>query len=169
MDGATERFRPSALSAFLAGLQSGMVGVLCMLAWLGVSATWQRRSFWTSENLMASVFYGAGAIRSGFAGATLSGLALYLVLYSLLGAVFAVLLRDRLPRLRILLLSMIFAVGWYYVSFKVIWNSLMPLIALLHVERTTAFGHLIYGAILGRYPSALRQPAHAETDPGVAG
>jgi len=62
---------------------------------------------------------------------------------------------------------MIFAVGWYYVSFRVIWNSLMPLIALLHVERTTAFGHLIYGAILGRYPSALRHPAHAETDPGV--
>ena len=91
MDAATESSRPRALSAFLAGLQGGMIGVLCMLAWLGVSATWQQRSFWTAENLMASVFYGARAIRSGFAGETLSGLAMYVVLYSLLGALFAVL------------------------------------------------------------------------------
>src|SRR3954471_19701502 len=101
MDVATESPRPPAPtpkhSAFLAGLQGGMIGVLCMLAWLGLTATWQQRSFWTAENLMASVFYGRNAIRSGFAGETLSGLAVYVVIYSLLGAFFAVLVRDRLP------------------------------------------------------------------------
>ena len=153
MDAATERFRPHPLSALLAGLQSGMLGVVCMLGWLGVSAKWQERSFWTAENLMASVFYGARAIRSGFAAETLSGLAVYLVLYSVLGAVFALLVRDRLSRFRTLLLSVLFAVAWYYVSFGVIWRSLMPLVALLHVQRATAFGHLIYGAVLGMYPT----------------
>jgi hypothetical protein len=153
MDAATETPRPPALSAFLAGLQGGMIGVLCMLAWLGVSARWQQRSFWTAENLMASVFYGRGAIRSGFAGETLSGLAMYLVLYSLLGAIFAAILRDRLPQTRTFLLALLFSIAWYYVSFQVIWKSLLPLVALLHVERATTFGHLIYGAVLGRYPA----------------
>ena len=153
MDAATESSRPRLLSAFLAGLQGGMLGVLCMLAWLGLSATWQQRSFWTAENLMATVFYGHRAIRSGFAGETVSGLAVYVALYSLLGAVFAALLRDRLPRLRTFLLALVFALGWYYLSFRVLWRSIMPLVALLHVQGTTAFGHLIYGAMLGRYPA----------------
>jgi hypothetical protein len=159
MDAATESSRPPALSAFLAGLQGGMVGVLCMLAWLGISATWQQRSFWTAENLMATVFYGNRAIRSGFAGETVSGLAVYVALYSLLGALFAALLRDRLPRLRTFLLALVFALGWYYLSFRVLWRSAMPLVALLHVQGTTAFGHLIYGAVLGRYPAHWRKRA----------
>ena len=157
MDAATESSRPRSLSAFLAGLQGGMIGVLCMLAWLGISATWQQRSFWTAENLMATVFYGNRAIRSGFAGETVSGLAVYVALYSFLGALFAALLRDRLPRLRTFLLALVFALGWYYLSFRVLWRSVMPLVALLHVQGTTAFGHLIYGAVLGRYPAHWRK------------
>jgi hypothetical protein len=159
MDAATESSRPRALSAFLAGLEGGTLGVLCMLAWLGISATWQQRSFWTAENLMASVFYGARAIRSGFAGETLSGLAMYVVVYSLLGALFAVFVRDRLPRIRTFLLSLVFALGWYYLSFRLLWRSVMPLVALLHVQGATAVGHLIYGAVLGRYPAHWGRPA----------
>src|SRR5437867_476971 len=55
---AMEIRRPDALSATLAGLQAGMLGVCWMLAWLGLSAKWQNRSFWTAENLMATAFYG---------------------------------------------------------------------------------------------------------------
>src|SRR5438067_13880891 len=117
MDAATENRRPSGISAFFAGLQAGMLGICWMLAWLGVSAKWQQRSFWTSENLMASVFYGSASIRRGFAARTLSGLALYLLVYSLLGALLAWLVRDRLTRLRALLLSVLFALGWYYLSY----------------------------------------------------
>jgi hypothetical protein len=166
MEPATERRPAGALSAFLAGLQAGMLGVLWMLAWLGISAAWQQRSFWTAENLMAIGFFGAGAIHSGFASRTLSGLALYLALYSLLGGLLALVVRDRLPRLRTLLLSIAFAVSWYYLSFHVIWKSIMPLVALLHVERATVLGHLVYGTILGRYPRLLAAaPAAANPEP----
>src|SRR5689334_5528611 len=98
MEPATESQRPTRLSALSAGLQAGMLGVCWMLLWLGVSSVWQRRSFWTAENLMASAFYGDLAIRSGFAARTLSGLALYLLIYSTLGALFGLLVNDRLPR-----------------------------------------------------------------------
>jgi hypothetical protein len=158
MDPARETRRASSLQALLAGLQAGMLGVWWMLAWLGASAKWQRRSFWTAENLMASVFYGDGSIRSGFAGRTLSGLALYLLVYSTLGALFALALADRLPRLRVLLAALLFALGWYYVSFHLVWKSMMPLVALLHSAQPTVLGHLVYGTFLGRYPAYLPQP-----------
>ena len=169
MDAATERRPASAISAFLAGLQGGMLGVCWMLGWLGISAVWQRRSFWTPENLMANAFYGGSAIREGFAGRTLSGLALYLLLYSTLGAVFAVVVRDRLPRSRIMLASLCFALFWYYFSSRVIWKAMSPLISLLHVEPATILGHLVYGTALGRFPLYLPGPQKPASDDGPGG
>jgi hypothetical protein len=148
----------------LAGLQAGMVGVWWMLAWMGASAVWQRRSFWTPENLMASVFYGNAAIRPGFASSTFSGLALYLLLYSLLGAGFAMAVGGRLPRPWLPLASMAFALCWYYAAFHLLAMAVSPLIVLLDPARTTILGHAIYGALLARFPVYLPLAA----DPPVA-
>jgi hypothetical protein len=168
MDTAIASPRASAPAALLAGLERGVAGVFWMLLWLGVTAAWQQRSFWTAENLMASAFYGARAIHSGFASQTLSGLALYFMLYGLLGAAFAALFRDDFPRLRTTLFAMVFALAWYYVSFRLLWKSMMPLVALLHVERTTAVGHLIYGAILGSYRGKFgKESGQAEEPPNL--
>ena len=57
---------PQTVDAFLAGLQAGMLGVLWMLAWMGFTAAWQRRSFWTAENLMASAFHPNGNLAAAF-------------------------------------------------------------------------------------------------------
>ena len=155
MVAATERRFTKSLSTFLAGLQAGMVGVWWMLAWMGASAVWERRSFWTPENLMASVFYGNAAIRRGFAASTVSGLALYVLLYSLLGAGFAMAVAGRLPRLRLALASIVFALCWYYAAFHLAAKAVWPLVALLDAERTTVLGHVIYGALLARFPVYL--------------
>ena len=152
---ATESRSATAASVFLAGLQAGMIAVGWMLAWMGVSAKWQGRSFWTSENLMASVLYGDAAIRLGFAFSTIAGLALYLILYSLLGALMATALRSRLTGLGTLLAGILFALGWYYFLFHAIGKTVMPLVALLHSERPTVFGHVIYGGLLARFHSFL--------------
>src|SRR3974390_2562755 len=95
MNASTAHRPVNPLELFLAGLQAGMISICWMLAWLGVSAMEQRRSFWTAENLMATVFHGDSAIRRGFGASTLSGIALYLLIYSLLGAVFAMAVRTR--------------------------------------------------------------------------
>ncbi len=159
MEPATESRRAGPICALAAGLQSGMLGACGMLVWFGLSSEWQRRSFWTAENLMATAFYGDAAIRSGFAFRTLSGAAVYLLLYSSLGALFALLVRDRLPRLRVFLLSLLFSLSWYYLSFGLLWKTWLPLVALLHAPQPTAAGHLLYGALLGRYPAYLPRPA----------
>ena len=159
MVAATERRSASSLSALLAGLQAGMVGVWWMLAWMGASAVWQRHSFWTPENLMASVFYGNAAIRRGFAASTVSGLALYVLLYSLLGAGFAVVAGGRLPRPRLALASIAFALCWYFAAFHLLAKTVWPLIVLLDTERTTFLGHALYGVLLARFPVYLPQAA----------
>jgi hypothetical protein len=149
------------IASLAAGLQAGMAGALWMLAWLGFHAAWQRLSFWTSPNLFATSFYGGAALRPGFSGRTLAGMALYLLLYSSLGALFAFAVRNRLTRLRIALLAIAFAIGWYWLSFRVLWKSAMPLVAMLHQTRSNIAGHLIYGALLGRYPIYLPRAAEA--------
>ena len=154
MPTATERRSAKSLSAFLAGLQAGMVGVWWMLAWMGASAVWQRRSFWTPENLMASVFYGNAAIRRGFAASTVSGLALYVLLYSLLGAGFAMAVAGRLPRLRLALASMAFALCWYYAAFH-----------LAGEDRIAAHRSARRRADHGSWPRDLRSAAGAV--PGI--
>jgi hypothetical protein len=126
---------------------------------MGASAVWQRRSFWTAENLMASVFYGNAAIRRGFAASTVSGLALYVLLYSLLGAGFAMAVGGRLQRLRLALASVAFALCWYYAAFHLAAKAAWPLVALLDTERTTLLGHAIYGAVLARFPEYLPRAA----------
>ncbi len=158
------------LSICLAGLQAGMAAALFMLVWLGLAAVWRQSSFWTAENLWASTFYGASAIRSGFATSTLSGTALYLLVYSTLGGLFAAVVRARLPRLTLLLASVAVAAAWYYLSFHVIWHAINPLVSLLHAERPTLLGHVIYGAALAGFPRYLpaRAPAAPAEVPALA-
>src|SRR5580700_3148510 len=153
MEDTTDARVPAAFSAMLAGLQAGMVGALWMLAWLGVGSAWLHRGFWNSENLFATVFYGGDAVRSDFGSKTLAGLALYLLLYSLLGGIFALALRGRPRSGRLMLAGILFSLGWFYISFHVLWKSAMPLVYLLYPDRSTVVGHLIFGACIGRFPA----------------
>jgi len=154
------------LDACLAGLQGGMLGTLWMLAWMGVSSVWQQRGFWTAENLFATAFYGGSAIGPGLGRGTIPGLALYLLLYSLLGAVFAGALHGRLGSRRVLLAGVLFGAVWYMATFHWLWKTAMPLAFLYHSEQPTFLGHLIYGTFLGRFPiylDPLRTAAPAAT------
>jgi hypothetical protein len=147
---------PSALSSGLAGLQAGMLGALGMLAWLGIVSLWDRRGFWHDENLFATFFYGDDAVRAGFGVKTLPGLALYLIVYSALGFIFALAVRNHFTPRRLLLAAVIFALGWFYLSFHLLWKSAMPLVYLLYADRPMIVGHLIYGACLARFPGYLQ-------------
>jgi hypothetical protein len=153
MEDTTETRVPAVLSATLAGLQAGMVGALWMLAWLGVSAAWQNQGFWNSENLFATLFYGSDAVRSDFSWNSIAGLALYLLLYSLLGGIFALALHGQARSGRLVLIGIIFALGWFYLSFHLLWKTVMPLAYLLSSDRPTMVGHLIYGVCIGRFPA----------------
>src|SRR5579871_5380158 len=118
MDAVSERdLSKRRLATALAGLEAGTVGVLWMLAWLGLSSLWQQRSFWTPENLMSTAFDRNATLAPVFNWGTCAGLALYVLTYALLGMLFASIARDRIPRNRVMLFAVAAAVCWYYFSF----------------------------------------------------
>jgi hypothetical protein len=152
MDAATD-LRPAPADSFLAGLQAGMLGALWMLLWMGLTAALLRRGFWIPENSMASVFHPQGDIAMEFGTATVSGLALYLLLYSLAGGGFALLAGRRGIRpARATLLGLVFALALYYGCFHLLWSSVAPAMVLLNPVRAAVIGHVIYGIALGRFP-----------------
>ena len=155
MNASTAQRPATSLEILLAGLQAGMIAICWMLAWMGLSSMGQRRSFWTAENLIATLLHGDSAIRRGFGATTWSGIALYLLCYSLLGALFAVAIRSRFTSLGTVLLGMLCSVGWYALVFRALGQTLMPLVWLLHAEKSTAFGHVIFGILVARFPAYL--------------
>ncbi len=160
--------------AAVAGFQAGTFAVLVMLGAMGLASAWYRRTFWYVANLMASTFYGDDAIRAGFSWQTLSGIALYLILYSLFGALFGFVLEDRFPRLRLVLVGILCGIGWFYLWFGVLWNWLNPLVTLYTHDRPMLWSHMLYGALLGRYPLYLARlrkhpPAPAPLDADTGG
>ena len=152
----------------LAGLQAGTVGVLNMLLWLGVCSVWRHESFWTGPNLLADAFYPPGAFHTGLGWSTSFGVALYVLLYGMLGTLFALATGSPLTRLRLALVAMGFGLGWYWITYRWLWRAAMPLAALLHGGRAAILGHLLYGALLGRFPRYLPRAAAPETTPPVA-
>jgi hypothetical protein len=147
---------PRSIAALLAGLQAGTLGSLWMLVWMGLTAVWQRRSFWAPENLIANAFHPTGEIPADFQWGTFSGLALYVFIYGGLGAVFAFLIgRHAVRQARITLAAVVVALAWYYLSFHLLWRAVAPAIALLNPERATVIGHVFYGLILGRFTAYL--------------
>jgi hypothetical protein len=163
MDVATETAPARPLTRFLAGLQAGMMAVIVMLGWLGASAMWHRHTFWSAPNQMATVFRGGSAIVPGFGPYTASGLAVYVVTYSLLGAAFALAMPRKLTVFGLMLMGVLVAVGWYTVWFRVVGQRLMPLVWLLHAERPMEFAHVLYGVMLARFPGYMH--ALKPTDP----
>lgn len=148
----TGKARVAPLDAALAGFQAGMVGVLAMLGWLGLASIWYRRSFWTAANLMASTFHGEAAMARPTLLTALSGLALYVIVYSLLGALFGWVMNGRAGRTRMVLLGILLALAWYYLWWGWLWKSANWIVALYTHDQPMMLGHLIYGALLGRFP-----------------
>jgi hypothetical protein len=144
--------RTSVFQYLLTGLETGVLAALAMLVWLGMSAVWYRRSFWTSANLLAAAFYGESALRNRFTAHTFAGLALYLLLYGFLGMLFGLAIQDRHASLRITCIGILSTIGWYFLFFGWIWKRWDPLLVLYTHDRSMFAGHVLYGAILGRYP-----------------
>jgi len=159
--------RPNWLLA-LAGIQAGIVGGLILLGYLALDSAWHRRSIWTIPNLMSSTFYGESAFRPGFSARTSAGLALLLFIYGLLGALFALVIRDHGSRMRVTVLGLIFATGWFFLSFEFLWNHVNPLVRLYSPDRAMLVGHLLFGGVLGRrFPVYLRSISDLENVPPV--
>jgi len=158
---------PGPLDRALAGLQAGTIGVLGMLLWLGVCSAWRQEGFWTGPSLLASAFRPSAAfskleLRAAF------GVALYILLYGALGALFALAAGRPIAHLRLSLIAMVAGAGWYSIVYPWLWRAGLPVGALLYGGRAAVLGHLLYGALLGRFPRYLPRAATAEVTSPIA-
>ncbi len=156
MDSGNRDGRSAGFWVLLAGLESGMIGGLIMLLWFAVGSAWYDRSIWSFPNLLATTFHGDGAFRRGFRWTTPSGLALHLAACGAVGTGFGLLVQGLALRARVMLLGLVFAMGWYYLSFWFLWKKVNPLVPLYSPDRLMLVGHLLLGAALGRFPARLR-------------
>ncbi len=136
-----------------------------MLAFTGLASAWYRRGFWNPENVMASVFYGDDAVRPAFALASLSGLALYVIGYGLLGAAYGRLAWSYRNHLRVFLVAILVSLGWYYLWWGWLWQHLQALVPLYTHDRPMFVGHVLYGMVLGRFPQYYERFTRVETLP----
>jgi len=151
----------------LAGLEAGIIAALILLGWLALDSAWYRRSIWTAANIMATTFYGEAALGREFTSRTVAGLALYLILYGILGALFGLALAGRDASLRMTLIGVLVGLGWYYLSFAILWQNINPLIPLYTHRGPMVAGHALYGGLLGRFPHYLYVPAAGGADPNA--
>jgi hypothetical protein len=149
----------------LAGLEAGIVAALILLGWLALASAWYRRSIWTAANIMATAFYGEAAMSQEFTSRTVAGLALYLVLYGIIGALFGLALASQDASFRTTLIGVLVGLGWYYLSFAILWQNINPLITLYTHRGPMMAGHALYGGLLGRFPRYLQAPAAGVTAP----
>jgi hypothetical protein len=166
-----DRPRPNRFLA-LAGIEAGIVGALILLCYLALDSAWHHRSIWIVPNLLASTFFGESAYRPGFGAGTSAGVALLLLLYGLLGLLFALTVRDHGTRIRVLLAGVIYGTAWFFLSFDILWMHVNPLVKLYSPDRAMLLGHVLYGGALGRgFPAYLKsirnQEASATLEPPV--
>jgi hypothetical protein len=141
--GNTARAGPLAWHRGLAGLQAGTVGVLVLLGYLMADAVWRRQSVWRVPNLLASALNEDARVRAVFSARTLSGVALAIVVYGILGALVRMLTPERLSRGYVLLIALLAASSWFAFSSAFLWGQ-----TIASSGRAIWVAHLLYGGIL---------------------
>lgn len=149
----------------LAGIAAGALGGAVMIAFLALSSLLHQDPWWRFPNLVATTFYGADALRSGFSRATLSGAAFEILMAGGAGAIFSAVTSEALRGLRLMLAGMIAGLLWMYAT-NLVYSRLSPLIPLYSETWPMTAGHLILGACLGwRAWFLARPPATAIPQP----
>src|SRR5437868_1900729 len=111
MGDGENRYKNRESECLLAGLEAGIIAALILLGWLALASAWYRRSIWTTANIMATTFYGEAALGGIFTSRTVAGLALYVVLYGIFGALFGLALASRGAGLRMTLIGVLAGLG----------------------------------------------------------
>ncbi len=172
MDTPTDAAPRSTQALLLAGLGAGTLAAFALLAWMGVAAVTNGRSFWTPEYLAFRAVFDSSGLRAGDNLQLASGLAVYVAAYGALGGIFALLVRDRLPRFRLLVAGVLFAVCWDYLASGVVWREFEPALLRFHGENATLGAHIVYGYVLARLltraPVELSGTAAPAPDPAPA-
>ncbi len=149
------RPKPGFLVFASAGLQAGIVGVIWMFVLFVVAAFLTGGGIWSMPNLFATAFYGEYAWQNGFFRDTWSGIALLVVLYGSIGALWGCFWKDhRKPLLSFY--GAILGLAVYYLFFNFVWTHVNPAIPLYAPIRQMQVAHVLWGAALSKVARLFR-------------
>jgi len=146
-------------------MDTGFWGAVAVLSWF-VGASLASGGFWFARlNLAAGPFFGDKVFYSGAGWHTLTGAALLLLIYSLLGVAYAA-----LPASREGWLNLLTALGYagliHLCADAWLWRRFHPFAPPYFAPLAVAPGHLLYGIALSRYPARLKSLAIGLGDQG---
>jgi hypothetical protein len=153
---APGRGLPAALCRAAAGLDTGLVGAVALLAWFAAGSHFGGGLWFSRFNLAAAPFYGDLVFTSGAGWHTVVGAAHLLLIYSLLGAAYGLLPASREGWLN-LMTALGFAGLIHLCADAWLWKRLHPFAHPYYAPLAVAPGHLIYGFFLWRFPSRLKR------------
>ncbi len=148
-----ERPKTSALITGLAGLQAGVLGGLAGLSYVMLDGFLRGNGPWPFPNLLSTAIYSRGGSALVFTWATMSGIALQLVLAGLLGLLASGLLVQYLNRPRFCrVIGLLVGLSWYYVTVRLLWPDLNLDVIRYQPPSGAILGYVILGLVLGLYP-----------------
>lgn len=155
---------PPGLCRVAAGLDAGFLGAVSIVLWF-VAGSMLGGGLWFSRlNLAAAPFFGDLVFYSGPGWHTICGAALLLILYSLLGVLYAF-----LPASREGWLNLLTALGYaglvHLCASAWLWKNIHPFAPPYFAPLAIAPAHLLFGLSLWRYPIRLRSLALSLGDP----
>jgi hypothetical protein len=140
----------------IAGLQAGIAGTAWMFVCFAIAALWNGQSIWSVPNVFSILFYGENVYQDEFSRKTWAGIALIVVLYGLLGAVWGCIWRDRQKPL-LTFFGALTGLATYYLFFHVIWVHTNPLIPLYAPVQQMQVAHILWGMALAKSPGYSRR------------
>ena len=137
----------------LAGIQAGVLGGLAGLSYVMLDGFLRGHGPWPFPNLLSTAIYSGGGSALVFTWATMSGIALQLVLTGILGLLVSRLLVQHLTRPRFCrVLGLLMGLSWYYVSVRLLWPDLNLDVIRYQPASGALLGYVVLGLVLGLYP-----------------
>jgi len=148
--------RDGRICSALAGLETGVLGVVCLLLWQVLGSLLTGQPAWGVSTRLVTAAFGRGVHRDGLVAAASAGVALQLFGGGLVGILFGLSQRTAWASRRVVLLGLVYGLGWYYLAYEVILRRIGqgPYSAL--PRRSLMAAHLVFGLALAAYPHFLR-------------
>jgi len=156
-DSARRRPEEDIYCRLVAGVDSGVYGALVVCAWFCLHSWLVAEPWFSKLNVAAAPFFGNQVFHAGLSWATLTGLALLIIVYGVAPALCSFLLPLHRGRLAALLSGLILAVLLHLFAELKLWQSLHWSANTYFPRSATIPGHFLYGLTLIRFPARYRR------------
>lgn len=148
---------PGPLPCLLAGLESGILGALFMIAWFAFDSLIERQYWWAMLNLWGASVYHNQVFSMGFGSATLAGASTHFFLHGAAGALWS-LIAGRMSNYWLhLLYSFAAAAGCYLLLMHGFWPIVAPVVSRVTPTAPTLLAYFLFGAAISRTAHRARQ------------